>query len=56
MLLIGDPALEFIVHKDLLIHFSGYFRAAYNSNMSEAQSNTFTLGDEEPDLFRSLNR
>lgn len=41
---------------DLLCHYSTYLRAAYNSSFSEAKSNQFKLGDEDPTIFKFLVR
>lgn len=48
--------VDFSVHKDLLCHYSTYFRAAYNSAFSEVKSNHFKLDDEDPSIFKFLVR
>lgn len=49
-LLVGDPAVDYSVHKDLLCHYSSYFRGAYNSSFQEAESNVFKLDSEDPGI------
>ncbi len=43
-----DPMLEakeFVVHKDLICHYSPFFAGAFNSSFSEGQTQTMTFDD-----------
>ncbi|KAF2170555.1 hypothetical protein M409DRAFT_19374 [Zasmidium cellare ATCC 36951] len=43
---VGTEPRYFTVHKNLLCHYSNYFRAAYDSGMKEAHEHRFVLTDD----------
>jgi hypothetical protein len=49
-LCIGPDRKLYYVHKQLLCHHSGYFRAAYNGSWKEAEDG-ITLDFVEPEVF-----
>lgn len=48
---VGPLKETFYAHKKLLCSASEYFRRAYTSGLAEAQSNTFWLEDDDPNVF-----
>ncbi|KAJ4378440.1 hypothetical protein N0V86_006143 [Didymella sp. IMI 355093] len=49
--LVGPEKKPFVVHRDLLIYHSDFFRAALTSNFEEAKNKNVTLPDDEPTIF-----
>lgn len=48
-----DPYAEpFSIHKDLLCHYSGYFRGCFSGKFKEADEKEVTLSEVEPSIFR----
>lgn len=50
-ILVGQDETPFSIHKDLLCHYSSYFRAALNGGFEEAAKNEIKLLDEDPQIF-----
>jgi hypothetical protein len=53
---VGAVKRTFMIHKDLLVFYSDYFRGAFNGSFSEAKKGKITLSDERVDVFRVVNR
>ena len=49
--LVGPNKNRFCIHENLLKLHSDYFRAALEGTWKEAITKTFTLSDENPDVF-----
>jgi hypothetical protein len=49
--LVGPEKKLFVVHRDLLIYHSDFFRAALTGNFKEAENNIVALRDDEPHIF-----
>ncbi|KAH7355593.1 hypothetical protein BKA66DRAFT_575230 [Pyrenochaeta sp. MPI-SDFR-AT-0127] len=49
--LVGPQKDRFHIHKDLLTHYSPFFRAALSGNFKEAEEHTVTLPEECPKTF-----
>ena len=49
---VGKPSIEFCAHRDLLCHYSSYFRAGLTSNFLEGRVQTFFLDTESPEIFK----
>lgn len=48
---VGPKAMSYSVHKDLLCHYSSYFRGALTGGFAEARSHEITLVEEETWIF-----
>ncbi|KAI4847774.1 hypothetical protein E4T44_04323 [Aureobasidium sp. EXF-8845] len=53
---VGTQKKAFLIHKDLLIFYSDYFRAAFNGSFSEATERKISLSDERVDVFSVVNQ
>ncbi|KAE9376530.1 hypothetical protein N431DRAFT_462359 [Stipitochalara longipes BDJ] len=55
-IIIGAEELSetFMVHKELICHYSSFFSAAFNSNFTEAATKTMTLSDIDVNDFGLL--
>lgn len=53
---VGPERTSFIIHKDLLVFYSDYFRGAFNSSFKEAVESKLTLPDEQVDVFNVFNK
>ncbi|KAG9526778.1 hypothetical protein KCV07_g271, partial [Aureobasidium melanogenum] len=54
-LVIGSSKKDFTVHKDLLIFYSDYFRAAFNGSFSESTASKIELLDVEEEVFENFH-
>jgi BTB/POZ domain len=45
---------KFLIHKDFICYYSGFFAAAFNRSLMEGQSQTMTLDDIDPKTFGLL--
>jgi hypothetical protein len=50
------PEEGFLIHKDIIIFYSEYFRGAFNGNFSEAVERKISLADERVDVFSIVNQ
>lgn len=50
----GDNAKGFVVHKEFACHYSPVFKAAFNSQFIEGQTQTYRLEDTTPEVFQLL--
>src|ERR1700743_293994 len=48
---VGPEEKLFVVHQDLICHFSKYFNAAFNGSFAEATSKEINLPDVEVQIF-----
>ncbi|KAI9709172.1 MAG: hypothetical protein M1812_007757 [Candelaria pacifica] len=48
---VGPKAHPFMIHKELLCHYSSYFRAALMGSFREAAEGIVTLPDDEVEMF-----
>ncbi|KAI9776385.1 MAG: hypothetical protein M1835_005529 [Candelina submexicana] len=48
---IGPSQQEFVVHKELLCHYCGYFKGAVSGKFREANEGLVTLDDVRPEVF-----
>ncbi|KAI4782740.1 hypothetical protein E4T52_02336 [Aureobasidium sp. EXF-3400] len=53
---VGAEKKPFLIHKDLLVFYSDYFRGAFNSAFSEAIQGKISLVDERVDVFNIVNK
>jgi hypothetical protein len=53
---VGTKKKAFIIHKDLLVFYSDYFRGAFNGSFSEATKGKISLADERVDVFNVVNQ
>ncbi|KAL2351619.1 hypothetical protein BJ546DRAFT_851670 [Cryomyces antarcticus] len=49
---VGEPPKLFHIHKGLLIHYSIYFRSAYNGNWAVSNESIHRLEDEDAEIFQ----
>jgi hypothetical protein len=49
-----DSKQTFIIHKDLICHYSPFFSAAFNGNFIEGTTQTMNLPDIDADIFGLL--
>ncbi|KAG9747963.1 hypothetical protein KCU73_g7214, partial [Aureobasidium melanogenum] len=54
-LVIGSSKKDFTVHKDLLIFYSDYFRAAFNGSFSESTASKIELLDVKKKVFENFH-
>lgn len=53
---VGKPAQKFNIHRDLLCHYSSYFKGALcNHGFIEGQTGIIELDDEKPQTFQIFN-
>ncbi|KAF2449204.1 hypothetical protein P171DRAFT_480311 [Karstenula rhodostoma CBS 690.94] len=48
---VGSSKARFVVHEELLAHYSEFFRAALQGGFAEAETKTITLDDVAPHTF-----
>ncbi|KAI4849945.1 hypothetical protein E4T44_01687 [Aureobasidium sp. EXF-8845] len=53
---VGSNKKKYIMHKDLLVYYSDYFRAAFNGCFREATDGKITLLDECEHIFEIFNQ
>ncbi|THW58001.1 hypothetical protein D6D19_10466 [Aureobasidium pullulans] len=53
---VGPEGTSFMVHRDLLVFYSDYFRGAFNSSFKEAVECKLKLPDERVDVFSIFNK
>jgi hypothetical protein len=53
---VGPKKKPFLIHKDLLVFYSDYFRGAFNGSFSEATKGSIYLADERVDVFTIVNQ
>ncbi|KAI4729854.1 hypothetical protein E4T49_02314 [Aureobasidium sp. EXF-10728] len=53
-IVVGTSKKEFAVHKDLLVFYSDYFRAAFDGSFVEAIDKKIELHDVEKDVFENF--
>lgn len=51
---VGKEHKEYSVHKDLLCHYSSFFRGALNNSFKEGEEQAVTLDDERTDVFEAF--
>jgi hypothetical protein len=51
---VGSQGKAYVVHKDLLCHYSKYFSAAFNGLFKEAQEKELKLAEVEPRVFDTV--
>ncbi|KAL6716049.1 hypothetical protein ACLMJK_007011 [Lecanora helva] len=49
---VGEERRVFLVHKNLLSNAANYFKAAFNGNFAEAQSQVLEMPEDGPEQFR----
>lgn len=52
---VGPARREFVVHKDLLIFYSDYFRAAFDGSFSESITSKIELLDTSEAVFQNFH-
>jgi hypothetical protein len=52
---VGPEKKVYVMHKDLLVFYSDYFRAAFNGTFKEATEGKISLPDEREDVFDIFN-
>ncbi len=55
-LVVGEDKVDFGIHKGLLLHYSSYFRGAFNGDFEEARTGVFVFEDEDDRLVPSRPR
>ncbi|KAG9518825.1 hypothetical protein KCU93_g8297, partial [Aureobasidium melanogenum] len=53
--IVGSTKEAFSIHKDLLVFYSDYFRAAFNGSFTEATEGRIELLDVQQDLFQDFH-
>ncbi|KAF7858872.1 hypothetical protein EAF04_008914 [Stromatinia cepivora] len=48
---VGDDLKDFGIHKDLICHYSPYFKAAFNSGLEESITGIMKLPETKPEVF-----
>lgn len=54
-IVVGSAKKDFTVHKELLVFYSGYFRAAFNGSFVEAAEKKIELLDIEANIFEEFH-
>lgn len=54
-IVVGPAKKDFTIHKELLVFYSDYFRAALNGSFVEASDRKIELLDVEEDLFQNFH-
>jgi hypothetical protein len=49
--LVGPDQTRFVVHENLLVHYSKFFHAALTGKFKEAEDKTVKLEEDDPDIF-----
>ncbi|KAH0341168.1 hypothetical protein KCU81_g6447, partial [Aureobasidium melanogenum] len=53
---VGPEKKAFVIHKNLLVFYSDYFRSAFNGSFKEATEGKISLPDESDDVFEIFNQ
>ncbi|KAH0363124.1 hypothetical protein KCU65_g7599, partial [Aureobasidium melanogenum] len=54
-IIVGSSKESFSIHKDLLVFYSDYFRAAFNGSFTEATEGRIELRDVELEVFQNFH-